>query len=67
MNKIAAQRRINRPVDIFKLFQAKNPLRIEAVGIGDPVIDLGGGEAAWPRCDRRHRLRAGAGGHRRHR
>ena len=66
MDKIATKRRIDRPVDIIKLPEAKHPFRIKAVGIGNPVINLGGGKAPRTRTDRWRRARAGAGRHRRH-
>ena len=67
MDNIAAKRPVDRPVEIVLRAKAKHPLGIDAVGIGNPVIDLGGGKAARPRGHRRGGARPRRGCHRRHR
>ena len=65
MHQIAAERRIDRPVQIVLRAQLQNTLGVDRIGVGDPVIDLGGGKAAGPRIDRRRRTGARQRRHRR--
>ena len=55
MNKVAAKCRIDRAVDIVKLAKRQHTTRIKAVGVRDPVVDLGGGKLPRTRFNRRCR------------
>ena len=67
MHQIATKRGIDRPVKIVLWSKLQNTLGIEAVGIGNPVINLGGREPARARRHRRRRPRPRHRRHHRHR
>ena len=55
MNKVAAKCRIDRAVNVVKLAKRQHTTRIKAVGIRNPVVDLGGGKLPRTRFNRRCR------------